>query len=238
MAFLGALIETIIKMIIVGAVAFGGIMLGKTEIEVSHARIELTLGLEANMLFSTIRVPIGKAVVIEAAAVFGYGKTCGELIAVTELIPIIARPIEESATCGIVAILTAIVQGVDIAKRVGLRTQLNTCMYGCNTHIGEGVIETLNKQTDRGGGVVAYDIHARDVAIRGVVVGTALDVDTQLGIFNRGVADNRLTTAINRDACGHARAINHSSVEVVVATRNGYIIGLILTAQTYHSLLV
>ena len=29
MAFLGALIETIIKMIIVGAVAFGGIMLGK-----------------------------------------------------------------------------------------------------------------------------------------------------------------------------------------------------------------
>ena len=29
MAFLGALIETIIKMIIVGAVAFGGIKLGK-----------------------------------------------------------------------------------------------------------------------------------------------------------------------------------------------------------------
>ena len=29
MAFLGALIETIFKMIIVGAVAFGGIMLGK-----------------------------------------------------------------------------------------------------------------------------------------------------------------------------------------------------------------
>ncbi len=30
MAFLGALIETIIKMVIVGAVAFGGIVLGKT----------------------------------------------------------------------------------------------------------------------------------------------------------------------------------------------------------------
>lgn len=29
MAFLGALIETIIKMVIVGAVAFGGIILGK-----------------------------------------------------------------------------------------------------------------------------------------------------------------------------------------------------------------
>ena len=29
MAFLGALIETIIKMVIVGAVAFGGVMLGK-----------------------------------------------------------------------------------------------------------------------------------------------------------------------------------------------------------------
>ena len=30
MAFLGALSETIIKMVIVGAVAFGGIVLGKT----------------------------------------------------------------------------------------------------------------------------------------------------------------------------------------------------------------
>lgn len=30
MAFLATLIQTIIKMIIVGAVAFGGIMLGKT----------------------------------------------------------------------------------------------------------------------------------------------------------------------------------------------------------------
>ena len=29
MAFLGTLIETVIKMIIVGAVAFGGVMLGK-----------------------------------------------------------------------------------------------------------------------------------------------------------------------------------------------------------------
>ncbi len=29
MAFLGAIIETIIKMIIIGAFAFGGIMLGK-----------------------------------------------------------------------------------------------------------------------------------------------------------------------------------------------------------------
>lgn len=29
MAFFGALIETVIKMIIVGAVAFGGILLGK-----------------------------------------------------------------------------------------------------------------------------------------------------------------------------------------------------------------
>lgn len=30
MAFLGALIETIIKMVIIGAVAFGGIRLGKS----------------------------------------------------------------------------------------------------------------------------------------------------------------------------------------------------------------
>ena len=29
MAFLGAIIETIIKMVIIGAFAFGGIMLGK-----------------------------------------------------------------------------------------------------------------------------------------------------------------------------------------------------------------
>ena len=29
MAFLGTLIETLIKMVIVGAVAFGGVMLGK-----------------------------------------------------------------------------------------------------------------------------------------------------------------------------------------------------------------
>ncbi len=30
MAFIGAIIETVIKMVIVGAVAFGGIVLGKT----------------------------------------------------------------------------------------------------------------------------------------------------------------------------------------------------------------
>ena len=30
MAFIGAIIETVIKMVIVGAVAFGGIILGKT----------------------------------------------------------------------------------------------------------------------------------------------------------------------------------------------------------------
>lgn len=30
MAFIGALIQTILKMVIVGAVAFGGIILGKT----------------------------------------------------------------------------------------------------------------------------------------------------------------------------------------------------------------
>lgn len=82
------------------------------------------------------------------------------------------------------------------------------------------------------------NIHTRDVAVRGVVVGASLDVDTHLNILDRSVADNRLATAVDRYTFGHAAAIDNTTVEVVVTARRCDIVCRILTAQTYHCLRV
>ena len=62
-----------------------------------------------------VQYRIGEAVVIKTATILSNGKACSKLIAVTELIPIIASQIQKACAGSIVAILTAIIQGMNIA---------------------------------------------------------------------------------------------------------------------------
>ena len=106
------------------------------------------------------------------------------------------------------------------------------------THICEGVIISLNQHTDALGCIIANDIYTHNITIRRAAISAVLNVDTQHHALYRGVANNRLATTINRQALCYARAIDNTAIEIVITTRRTNIIRSILTAQTYHSLIV
>ena len=63
-----------------------------------------------------------------------------------------------------------------------------------------------------------------------------LDVDAHRDVLDRGIPDHRLASAVNRHASGHAAAVNHASVEEVVAAVDGDTVEGILAAQPDHGL--
>ena len=64
-------------------------------------------------------------------------------------------------------------------------------MYPADSHIGKCVVVTFNQYADTVGFVVADNIYIVYVAVRGSVIGSGFDMDTQRDIFDGSVAYDR-----------------------------------------------
>ena len=77
-------------------------------VRVLDIRIELTLRAEEYMFFSRSAIPEGKAVLVHAPAPALYLARSGELVAVAEVIPVVAGLVEETAAAMILCIRTIV----------------------------------------------------------------------------------------------------------------------------------
>ena len=89
------------------AVVLGGVVGPETDVGIEYEREELTRRTEGRMLFSALRVPVGVAVVLDAAAAAREGR--GEFVTVTEVVPVCAALVQKTAAGGIRIIRGAVV---------------------------------------------------------------------------------------------------------------------------------
>jgi hypothetical protein len=90
------------------------VVLAYADIQPLHIGVELTLRLEYNVFVASLRVPKGEAVGIVAVATILDQKGCGKLIAIAEVVEVVATFVDETATrCNL--LMSAIVERVDVA---------------------------------------------------------------------------------------------------------------------------
>ena len=160
-------------------------------------RIELTVGCKAYVIFIGICPPIAEATVIDRLGVGLHKEAGSEVVAVAYVVNISVAQIPEAYSC--LCLNTA--KRVDIAEyvlRAGLGA-LNAVIYRCDTHIGEGVIGSLNENAYRLSGIVTRNVYVINVYIGSAEsVGALLDVYSNRGSLDRYVIDVSSNTALNR----------------------------------------
>ena len=128
------------------------------------ARVEASSALEHGMLLLLVVVPIGKAVVVEAASAVAE-EADSELVAIAEVVPVVFFLVDEAATTFVVFV-RVVVKRVDIAKAIACGTKEDAYMHAADAHVCQGVVVPFYKHADAVWLSVARDICVGDVAVR------------------------------------------------------------------------
>ncbi len=142
----------------------GAVVLAQPHVEIHHVRFEFPFSPECDVFRAALRVPVGVTVVVEAATAV-YAERRGELVAVTEVVPVILRLVEKSATARVMLVV-AVVERMDVAQAIGFRADEEADIHASDTHVRECVVVTFDQNAHAIGSVVADDIHAEYVGIR------------------------------------------------------------------------
>ena len=90
------------------------VVLAYTDIQPLYIGVELALRLKYNVFVASLRVPKGEAVGVVAVATILDQKGCGKLIAIAEVVEVVATLVDKStARCNL--LMSAIVERVDVA---------------------------------------------------------------------------------------------------------------------------
>ena len=129
----------------------------------NDARVEASSTLEYGMPLLFIVVPIGKAMVVEAAPAVTE-KADSKLVAIAEIVPVVFFLVDKAATT-FVLLVRVVVERVDIAKAVACGTKVDAYVHAAYAHVCQGVIEPFYKYANAIWLTIARNICVGDVAI-------------------------------------------------------------------------
>ena len=198
------------------------------------ARVEASSAFEYGMSLLLVVVPIGKAMVVEAASTVAE-EADSKLVAIAEVVPVVFTLVDEPATTFVLHV-RVVVEWVDIAKAVACGTKVDAYMHAADAHVCQGVVEAFYKYADAARLSVARDIGVGDVAVGRAAVCSVLDVYADCCVFDGRLPNGRLASAVDGDAFCYASSINDTAFQVVVAARHRDIVGGVFASETYHGL--
>ena len=120
------------------------------------ARVEASSALEHDVSLLLVVVPIGKAMVVEAASTVAE-EADSKLVAIAEVVPVVFFLVDEAATTFVVFV-RVVVERVYIAKAVACGTKEDAYMHTADAHVCQGVVVPFYKHADAVGLSVASDI--------------------------------------------------------------------------------
>ena len=139
-------------------------MFSQTEGRVDHKGVELSFGLEENMLFAIVVVPICKAVLIDAALASLHLESDAELVAVAEVIPVVVTLIDKAAAC-LVCFLVIVEERVDVCQGVRSSADDEAHMDSSYTYVCKSVVISFHKHSYAAFGIVSGNVDACDICI-------------------------------------------------------------------------
>ena len=125
---------------------------------------------------------------------------------------------------------------MDVAEEVARVIYLYADLNACDTHIRKSVVAGVDKQTDRAGLAVSYDVDGVYITVGRAVVNAVLDVKTDKCALDRNVSYGSLSAAVDRKTVCNVISVDDTSLKEVVASGGVYIVSRMYRAKTYHSL--
>lgn len=158
--------------------------LGESEVDLAglEHRVELSRNLKAYLLVARGAVPEGTANIVDIHSAGAHIERGSELIAVAHIVPVARGGIVKSVALLIVIDKLGLVdkERMDVAEEVARVIYLYADLNACDTHIRKGVVAGVDKQTDRAGLAVSYDVYGVYITVGRAVVNAVLDVKTDL----------------------------------------------------------
>ena len=196
-----------------------------------YARDGLVLSKKTGGEWGVKHLPATFRGLVEAA--LGSYTSDAEMVAVAEIVPVVAGIVPEAAAVFVV-LIGAGVQGMQVPHGVAGGLEHHTYLNPGDSHVGESVVVSLHKNADGVDSTVADDVHIHDVAVGGAGVCTVLDVQADLHVLDGNVADFGFTAAVDGDALGDAAAVHDTAGEGVVGADGVNVVCGMDRAQTYH----
>ena len=211
----------------VGSIAAEG------HLAVGEQRVEVTFALEADLAAFKRLPPEAEAVVADRTNAVLEEEAGAVLITIAEVVPVFPAEIAECDTVSVVIpTRSKAVERVDVAQIVTALKELNADLNSCDTHIGKGVVHTLNKKTYRVNGSATNDIYVADITVGRAGVCAPLYVQTYFGVLDRNVFNSCFTAAIDGYAVSNVVSVDDTARKIVVASVYHYSVERLSRAKT------
>ena len=164
------------------------------------------------------RIPVAEATVKCAVDGSRQMEADGELVAVTETVPVVSATSVPKSRAVAVVVPTARVKRMEVAERIARATDVQTDIYVRDTHVRQRIVIAFDQYADGITRLVADDVHAQNVRIRRTAVRAAFDVDADLRMLDGHITDFRLAAAVDGNTVGDHTSVDDTARQAIVAS--------------------